>query len=192
MLSVFSRHRPDAGSTVAAIDIGDGSPAMKGVELQRTPLSRSLQRKQLENVEHRIVTSLFDDRLPLLSKFADCYQGTSTGDNVRYCRNFWELGTPVDPWRRWQSSVVSHTSRRQGTACSVRATCCGTAWFSDSRSCGVGSARNGDLPMGAFTRRYTGRAIRQHAAALIPGDRFTCLPFGLLSPPQSSQERYVS
>ena len=171
VLSVFSLHRPHGGSSVAAIDIGDGPTAMKGVELQRAPVSRSLQKRQLENVEHRIVTSLFDEHLPLLSEFADCYQGTSTGDNVRYCRNFWELGTLVDPWRRWQSSVISHTefggrdqvvlwggqhgAERRGAAIRGRA-----AWGQR----GMAISQMGRL----YTTQYTGELYDNNVAALIP------------------------
>src|SRR5207253_2337878 len=52
VLSIFVGHRPRVSSTVTATDIGDGPTALKGVELQRSLLHLSLQRKQLENVEH--------------------------------------------------------------------------------------------------------------------------------------------
>ena len=171
VLSIFVGRPPEESSTVVAIDIGDGPTALKGAELQRVNFTRTLQRKQLENTEHRIVTRLFDDRLPLLSDFADCYQGTSTGDNVRYCLNFWELDDIADPWRYWQSSVVSHTefggrehvvrwngqegAERHGAAIRGRA-----AWGRR----GMAISQMGRL----YTTQYTGELYDNNVAALIP------------------------
>jgi hypothetical protein len=107
----------------------------------------------------------------LLSQFAGCFQGTSTGDNVRYCRNFWELPAVLDPWWRWQSSVQSIVEfggrkqivrwagtagvERMGVAIRGRA-----AWGNR----GIAVSQMGRL----FSTQYTGELYDNNVAALIP------------------------
>ena len=171
VLSVFHAHKPDPGSVVSAIDIGNGPIHTKAAELRRVAISRSLQKSQLENVEHRIVTALFDADTELLAQFAGCFQGTSTGDNVRCCHNFWELPGISSPWRRWQSSVVSHVQfggREQvvlwdgaGGVEQVGAAVRGRgAWGRR----GMAISQMGRL----YTTQYSGDIYDNNVAALIP------------------------
>lgn len=171
VLSVFHTHRPTDGCLVSAIDIGSGPISRKARDLISAPISRSLQRSQLNNTEHRVVTTLFDADTPLLAEFADCFQGTSTGDNVRYCRTFWEIPEISSPWRRWQSSVVEHVDfggREQvvlwegprgvetvGAAIRGRG-----AWGRR----GVAISQMGQL----YTTQYSGDLYDNNVAALIP------------------------
>jgi hypothetical protein len=50
------------------------------------------QAKQLEN-PNAIIQIDKAERQPLMSTYASCYQGTSTGDNPRFVRLFWEVNS---------------------------------------------------------------------------------------------------
>ena len=171
VLSVFLIKEPDENTIISAIDIGDGPVATKAQELRHATIIRSLQKKQLLNTGHRVVTSILDENSELLADYADCYQGISTGDNVRFCLNFWELPLIADPWRRWQSTVVSHVEfggreqivlwsgphgvERTGAAIRGRA-----AWGHR----GVAISQMGRL----YTTQYSGNLYDCNVAALIP------------------------
>ncbi|MCW6004622.1 hypothetical protein K1W54_08500 [Micromonospora sp. CPCC 205371] len=171
VLSIFESRHPEADSTVLAIDLGEGPPSTKAASLRRTLMSRSRQRDQCANVDHRILVVPFEEGLPMLSRYARCYQGTSTGDNVRYCRNFWELPEIDGPWRRWQSSVTEQVefggrdqvvlwAGAQGveqTGAAVRGR---RAWGRK----GVAVSQMGLL----YSTRYLGDFYDNNVAALIP------------------------
>jgi hypothetical protein len=46
--------------------------------------------------------------LPLLSKFAESFQGTTTGDNPRFVASFWELPSIHKDWEFFQSTSESN------------------------------------------------------------------------------------
>lgn len=61
------------------------------------------QKRQLENPDARITLSVGSDLL-LLERYAQSYQGITTGDNPRYIQFFWEQKTWGNPWMSFQST----------------------------------------------------------------------------------------
>lgn len=57
---------------------------------------------QLDNPDHRITFELGSD-LPLLSKFANSLQGTTSGDNPRFVAAFWEVDHQAWLWSYFQT-----------------------------------------------------------------------------------------
>ena len=171
VLSVFLFDEPNDDTIISAIDIGDGPVTMKAEQLRQMSITRSFQNGQLLNAGHRIVTLMVDGDSSLLAEYADCFQGTSTGDNVRFCVNFWELPRIASPWHRWQSSVVSHVEFG-GRECAV-------LWGGSTGVERLGAAIRGRAAWGRqgiaisqmgrlYTTRYSGDLYDNNVAALIP------------------------
>ena len=88
-------------------------PAEKAELLRCAPLQAVLQSAQIHNPDAGVVFGPVS-QLPLLSKFARCYQGISTTDYARFGRNFWEHNTTVDDWEFHQgvgSGGVEYSGR---------------------------------------------------------------------------------
>jgi hypothetical protein len=147
------------------------APAEKLGVLKSGRLVSLSQQRCREAPSGRIILSSGPSDLPLLSAFAGCFQGTSTGDNVRFCRMFWELPSLRMPWARWQSTVGEHVAfggreqivywggddgvERCGAAIRGRA-----AWQRQ----GVAVSQMGRL----FSTLYGGDLYDNNVAALVP------------------------
>ncbi len=92
-------------TTFAAIDLKEHRDTAEKPSLLRTAKATELsQDAQRRNPDARIILEAFAGG-PLLAEHADSYQGISPADLARFGRNFWEVATLAEPWRRWQSTV---------------------------------------------------------------------------------------
>jgi len=163
---------PVPESEFAGLDAsGARSVAEKARVLSTAACSIALQRASLAAPSARVLLAGSGSDLPLLSEFAGCYQGTSTGDNVRYCRMFWEIPVVSTPWRQWQSTVQRHVefggreqvvlwhglggAERNGAAIRGR-----SAWGAK----GMAVSQMGHL----YSTRYAGELFDNNVAALVP------------------------
>ena len=101
---------PQAGHELHGIDASEPRTAVGKAEVLRKDEVVSVSQKdQLENPDARV--SLEErSALALLAEFADSYQGTTTGDNQRFIRFFWEIGSWGGAWKSFQSTgdVTEH------------------------------------------------------------------------------------
>ena len=101
----LSRRRADPDHRLAAVDVADAhEPEAKALGLGSTPVACLSQSGQLRNPDARIVLS-DSASLPLLREYVDCLQGTTTGDNARHVRKFWELPSAGADWEFFQGTV---------------------------------------------------------------------------------------
>ncbi len=104
-LLIASKEQPDATSVTAILDVAEARGAeAKGFALMRDHLELTLQSAHLDSPSSRIVAGEIEAGR-LLSSYCRPYQGSTTGDNPRWTREFWELGR-VDGWMHLQSTVV--------------------------------------------------------------------------------------
>ena len=106
ILLTLTATRPYRGARLQGIDASHASsPLDKAATLATGELVAVSQHAQLENPD-AIVTlaggSGGGDATSLLSQFAYCYQGTSTGDNARFVRSFWEVPSPSKDFAYFQ------------------------------------------------------------------------------------------
>jgi hypothetical protein len=105
MLFICDSQHPPTKSCFAAQDVsGYGSADEKAEQLpQSSPLAIS-QYEQLSNPDARVVLHVGGEALPL-SQFATALMGVSTGDGIRFNRNFWEVQNLGETWSCLQSTV---------------------------------------------------------------------------------------
>ena len=106
----LTRTGPQAGHELRGIDASQSRTAVGKAEVLREDEVVSVsQKEQLENPDARV--SLEErSALALLAEFADSYQGITTGDNPRFTRFFWEIGTWGGSWKSFRSTgdVTEH------------------------------------------------------------------------------------
>ena len=165
--------RSNGHDQFSGLDASAGrSPAEKSGVLKAGTLRSLSQTRSRQAPAARIILSATGGSdLPLLTEVAGCFQGTSTGDNARFCCMFWELPSLRAPWSRWQSTVGQHVPfggreqivywggddgvERRGAAIRGRA-----AWNRH----GVAVSQMGRL----FCTQYGGDLFDNNVAALIP------------------------
>jgi hypothetical protein len=104
----FSRAEANAGDNYFTVDATSiRKPAEKAEHIRTAPLEYSKQADQLKRPNARIGMSAVSE-LPLLSKFAESFQGTTTGDNPRFVATFWELPGIHKDWEFFQSTSESN------------------------------------------------------------------------------------
>ncbi|MEJ7711058.1 MAG: hypothetical protein WKF84_14635 [Pyrinomonadaceae bacterium] len=81
-------------------------------------LSIAKQTDQLKNPD-AIISTASTGNIDRLSKYAQCFQGTSTGDNPRFVRMFWELSKLEKTWNLFQSPVDSQVFWWARSSCTV-------------------------------------------------------------------------
>jgi len=98
------------------IDASGGRTSFeKSVSLREGSLLQVSQAAQLRNSDARVALGDTSDE-ELLSKYANSYQGITTGDNRRFIAYFWELKRFASPWMSFQSTgdtSVPFTGREQ-------------------------------------------------------------------------------
>jgi hypothetical protein len=105
-LLIASREQPNGESRTAILDAAGAKGAEgKAASLRNDDIIATLQSDHLASPSSRIVPTMAQ-RGELLSAYCHPYQGTTTGDNSRWTRLFWELSR-VDDWMRFQGTVVS-------------------------------------------------------------------------------------
>jgi hypothetical protein len=86
------------GSLIRGVDVSEFRTAgEKASWLPMAEIKTAEQAKQLENPDFIIQLDVKVASL-LFAAFASCYQGTSTGDNLRFLCFFWEIKTVFDSW----------------------------------------------------------------------------------------------
>ena len=172
-LLVRTEVRAAPGHEIQMLDALKERPASsKAKHLREGQMVSIDQSLQQSNPDSLVAFSVLGSG-PLLAKFADSYQGTSTGDSVRFCRNFWELEAIHDPWCRWQSTVSARVEfggrhqivnwvgpegvEHQGAAIRGKA-----AWNRH----GIAISQMGQL----HSTRYTGEHYDTNVAAMVPHD----------------------
>ncbi|WP_456429839.1 Eco57I restriction-modification methylase domain-containing protein [Rhodocaloribacter sp.] len=101
-LYVLTRTRPAKDHRMTGLDASDGkTPEAKDARLREAGLVRLPQADQLGNPDSGI-TLVEVEKSQRLSQNAYCFQGTSTGDNPRFTRFFWEVDLPSPHWFYFQ------------------------------------------------------------------------------------------
>ena len=160
-LTIFSDRMLDNLTMVSGMDVSkQPSAAQKAEHLIYDPIECIVQKELLSNPDYVISTRPLST-LSLLDAYAQCYQGTSTGDNPRYVICFWELDLVEQGWEPFQVAPEA-TTFFSGRHLIVR-------WNEVERA--EGAAIRGEL---AWQRR--GIAIgqmRSLPATLYTGSRFS-------------------
>ena len=105
VLIALSRASSRKDNTFLGVDCNFGAnPSTKSLELTNRTIREVNQRAQLANPDHRIVVA---DREfgSTLDAYAQSFQGIKTGDDSRYRRNVWEIGSATKQWRYIQTTV---------------------------------------------------------------------------------------
>jgi hypothetical protein len=170
-LSIVSQRRPSQGSRVRGLGVSGIDGVNKKIhELQNVPV-RSRSQKSILNSQGAIISVEEMENLSPLSKYAYCYQGTSTGDNDKYTRSFWEVRSK-GKWQGFQNP--SHNTTLFGGRSTVvawnwllsegegRAVRGEDAW----RKKGVALGQMRDLPATV----YTGQKFSNSTPVIIPHD----------------------
>ncbi|MCS3668712.1 hypothetical protein GGP77_002963 [Salinibacter ruber] len=170
-LSIVGQRRPSKGSRVRGLGVSGIDGVNKKIrEIQNGPV-RSRPQKGILNSQGAIISVEEMESLSPLSKYAYCYQGTSTGDNDKYTRSFWEVRSE-GKWQGFQnpshntilfggrSTVVAwNWLLSEGEGRAVRGE---DAW----RKKGVALGQMRDLPATV----YTGQKFSNSTPVIIPHD----------------------
>ncbi len=105
-LSVVSCASPRPPSNIAFIDVeNQQGAANKATALKGgVPLTHASQRSQADNPMSTL-NGLTLGTAELVGSIATSYQGTSTGDALRFLRKFWEVPAIGQDWRRQQGTT---------------------------------------------------------------------------------------
>ncbi len=165
---------PSASAAFATLDANDIRDAQGKADELRTGNVRILQQiAQKKNPDSRISVVPIASG-PLLSRYADAYEGMTTGDLERAIRRFWELGN-CDRWARLNGSVqrnIYFGGREQvvlwgqdGEALLTNPSALikGREAFNKR---GVRISQTGTLPV----TLYDGECVDKNAATVIPKD----------------------
>jgi hypothetical protein len=171
-LIALSNSPPDGNASFSGLDANDGRRAEDKAGVLRSGECKVYsQSRQLRNPDH--IISLIDQAEgPLLQEHAWCHQGTSTGDNDRCVRFFWEHYKWPAYWRLFSSppsqtadfgaaSLIVNWKTIEGrtTNPAIRGT---EAWGRK----GFLFGQNNSLPV-VF---YTGESFGNSSPVLIPED----------------------
>jgi hypothetical protein len=139
----ISASAPREDTTFSAIDVNEVENSVKkGRAIADCAIATLLQKRQLANPDF-IITLKERTVQTYLSSFADCYQGTSTGDNERCLRMFWEhQRLNYDKWELFAGppSGISEYSGLTDTICWKSRVWC--YWSRNKRGQGFQEARN--------------------------------------------------
>jgi hypothetical protein len=94
--------RSDAILTTLNLNTATGLDEKTAGLRERAPVQLG-QKEQHENPDCRVLFKQ-PSSAPLLSAFADSYQGITTGDNSQYTRYFWEMSSGSADWLTLQST----------------------------------------------------------------------------------------
>jgi len=104
IILTLTRTGPQVGHALHGIDASDPRTAVRKAEaLREDEMASVSQKEQIENPDARVSLE-GRSALALLAEFADSYQGITTGDNPRFIRFFWEIGSWGGAWKSFQST----------------------------------------------------------------------------------------
>jgi hypothetical protein len=92
---------PDSERDIACLDVTDfGGADEKATALTTCPVIRVSQAKQLRNPDSRLILDPeYNPNRPTLSSVGSVTQGSSTGDDPRFVRTFWEIDVTRGRWK---------------------------------------------------------------------------------------------
>lgn len=171
ILLTLTRETPKDGHVFSGIDASEPRTAEGKAEVIRTGELKSVSQKgQLGNPD-LIITIETTSQFHLLGKYATCYQGTSSADNAKFQRTFWELQN-LNDWRLLQNSPdfnslyrgreliinwIALSNSKHGFAIRGR-----EAWLNN----GVSLSPMRSMP----STLYTGHIFTDSAPTIIPHD----------------------
>ena len=110
-LSIIDAHTPKQASSYFAIDTNaERDATAKARELLSSRGFVLSQVNQLKNPDHRVYSRPHDaGNARPIGAFAVTFQGIKSGDDFRWVRNFWEIGSIDDNWKTMQTTVTADT-----------------------------------------------------------------------------------
>ena len=170
-LSIVSQHRPSKRSSVCGLDVSGFDGVDEKIDGLRDGTVEFRPQQNILKSQGSIISVEEVESLSPLSKYAYCFQGTSTGDNDKYTRSFWEIQSE-DRWQGFQnpshnttlfggrSTVVAWKwLLREGEGKAIRGE---DAW----KRQGVALGQMRDLPATV----YTGNKFSNSTPVIIPYD----------------------
>jgi hypothetical protein len=106
-LTTHTRLTAPVGHEFLGADASEESkPESKAERLRNSEVRHVSQQGQLKNPDAALTFELVD-ATKLLGRYAECFQGISSGDSPRLVLNFWEVKTVVGNWRMFQCPPTS-------------------------------------------------------------------------------------
>ena len=94
----------DFSTQFYGIDVSSlNTAADKASRLLAGEVIRSSQKTQLRNPDCRIILGEFDHSAPTFGSYVQVLQGSSTGDDPKFVRNYWEIGR-CSRWKYFQTA----------------------------------------------------------------------------------------
>ncbi len=83
------------------------TPDGKALSLENSTIYKLPQIRQLDNPDSRVSFELGNDT-PLLNTRSYAYKGITTGDDLKYRRNYWEFSVEPKEFKKFQSTVTEN------------------------------------------------------------------------------------
>jgi hypothetical protein len=104
MLISMAHTKPNPNHPLTGLDVSDApNAAAKDDALKTTEIKTVKQAEQLGNPDARVVIDTVKSNLPLLSEYADSFQGLMFKDRIRLIINHWEI-VNIEGWEYLQTS----------------------------------------------------------------------------------------
>jgi hypothetical protein len=108
-LLAITNAKPKADHIMTGLDVSDlKTPADKARGLLEAEVKGLEQAGQLKNPDARVILDTFDSTT-LLGEYALSWQGIKSSDDPRFTRNFWEVISIGDGWKKYLRSSVRAT-----------------------------------------------------------------------------------
>jgi hypothetical protein len=175
-LLVLSKRLPSETSQFAGIDVsGEKTMGAKALGLQHQRPSFCNQRRQLQNPDARVIldADFAKDATPL-GCFCRISQGSSTGDDAKYVRRFWEVEDVGGRWKPFLVPTDGSTFGGRSSTWDWPAETCELASFDGARVQGFDALEkrgfavcgSGRITAGLYHGEFYNKAV----AAFIPRD----------------------
>lgn len=107
LLSVYSKTTPTSEHTIVSLEVGEVKDQGEKASLlaKKVPILVN-QKNQLANPDFYIKADDHQTNLPLLSNYANIFQGVGTTDNPQYLFMFWEVPRITNDWDLFQYSPI--------------------------------------------------------------------------------------
>jgi hypothetical protein len=176
-LAVLSNTLPESDWRIACLDVSSARDAQgKAEELRTSAVLRVAQLRQLRNPDSRLILDPeYDPGRKTLAAIASITQGSSTGDDARFLRGFWELSTLTGRWKPFLLPSEhpfggrSHVWDWDDSGCVLKS-------FSGARIQGFQALENRGIAVsasgaGIAASIYLGEHYNKALAAIVPADR---------------------
>jgi len=110
MLVAISHKKPAEHQQILGLDVSEeANAAQKDEGLKNCNIKHIYQKEQINNPDTRIIIEEISQDLPLLSDYANSYQGISPADFPKFGRFIWEILPISKDWWLWQTTVNTNT-----------------------------------------------------------------------------------